>query len=115
MSEPRAIRLPPVESPPQAQEADAGRLLQMLWRGKWFLITIPALALLVAKLWLGVQTQLFQASALIQVDAREVDPLRGRAGDTVNKPRTVLKQQQGLLRSTTILKRIAESSEIQAL
>lgn len=115
MTDPRAIRLPPVESAPQAQEADAGRLLQMLWRGKWFLIAIPALAVLMAKLWLGVQTEIFQASALVQVDAREVNPLRGGAGDAVNKPRTVLKQQQGLLRSTSILKRIADSPEIQAL
>ena len=109
------IRLPAPE--PAAQgEADAGRLLQILWRGKWILLLLPALAYLGVRLWLATQTEIFQASAQIQVGAREVNPLRsGGTSDATTKPRTVLKQQQQLVRSTALLKQIAESPALQGL
>jgi hypothetical protein len=40
-------------------------------------------------------------------------PLRSGGGDAINKPRTVLKQQQQLREVDTLLKRIAESPALQ--
>lgn len=116
MSTPEPVRLPsPENSSSQEGGADAGRMLQILWRGKWILIAVPLLAFFGARAWLGSQTELFQASAKIQVDAREVNLMKTGAGEAINKPRTVLKQQQGLLKSTPLLRRVAELPEIQAL
>src|SRR5262245_60300342 len=114
MSAQETIRPVQAESP-QANEADAGRMVQILWRGKWILMAVPALAYLGARLWLDAQIPLYQATAQIQVDSREVNPLKNGAGENINKPRTVLKQQQQLLHSTTLLKRIAESPALANL
>ena len=103
------INLPTAESQPEAGGADAGRMFQILWRGKWILLSIPILAFLAAKYWLGNQTQIFMAMAQVQVDARQVNVLKSGAGEAINKPRTVLKQQQSLLKSTPILRRIVEA------
>jgi capsular exopolysaccharide synthesis family protein len=115
MSQPELPRLPSVESPPRQNEADAGRMLQILWRGKWILLIVPLLAFAGAKLWLGAQTKLYMAVAQVQVDARTPSILKSGAGEAIDKPRTVLKQQQGLLKSTALLKRLAESPAITAL
>lgn len=109
------LRIQPVESPSQGGEADAGRMLQILWRGKWLLVIVPLLALGGAKLWLDAQTPLYMATAQVQVDARMVSVLKSGAGEAINKPRTVLKQQQGLLRSTTLLKPIADSPALAGM
>lgn len=116
MSTSEPIRLPPPTAP-DAEEggADAGRMLQILWRGKWVLIVVPLLAFFAARAWLGTQVELFLASAQIQVDAREVNLMKSGAGEAINKSRTLLKQQQGILKSTPFLKRVAETPEIQAL
>jgi len=114
MSTSESFRLPPVEQAP-AGEADAGRMLQMLWRGKWILLIVPLLAFGGARLWLDRQVELYVATAQVQVDARSVNVMKTGAGEAINKPRTVLKQQQGLFKSTTLLKRIAESPALQGL
>jgi capsular exopolysaccharide synthesis family protein len=103
------IRVAPVENSSSGGEADAGRMLQMLWRGKWILLTFPLLMIGAAKLWLDAQTELFVATARVQVDARQVNPLKTGGGEATNKPRTVLKQQQSLVESVPILKKISES------
>jgi capsular exopolysaccharide synthesis family protein len=108
--------LPPSPAPSSEEGgADAGRMLQILWRGKWILLAVPLLAFFGARAWLGSQIELYVASAQIQVDAREVDVLKSGPGEAINKSRTVLKQQQGLLKSTPLLKRVAELPSIQAL
>jgi len=111
------IRLPPLESPGQSQgnEADPGRMLQILWRGKWILLAVPLLAFGAAKLYLDRQTEYFLATAQVQVDAREVDPMKAGGGAAINKPRTVLKQQQGLIKSTPLLKRVAEAPALAGM
>jgi capsular exopolysaccharide synthesis family protein len=115
MNQPEPIRLPPVENGPRGGEADAGRMLQILWRGKWILLVVPLLGFACAKLWLRSQVELFLATAQVQVDAREPNVLKSGAGEAINKPRTVLKQQQGLLKSTTLLKRVAESPALAGM
>ena len=116
MSTSEPIRLPPVETPSQEEGgADAGRMLQILWRGKWILLAIPLLAFLAARAWLGAQTELYLASAQLQVDAREVNVLKSGPGEAINKSRTVLKQQQGLLKSTPLLKRVIETPGLKEL
>jgi capsular exopolysaccharide synthesis family protein len=115
MSQSEPIRLPPVESPPARGEADAGRMLQILWRGKWILLIVPLLGFVGAKLWLGSRTELYMAVAQVQVDARTPSVLKSGAGEAVDKPRTVLKQQQGLIKSTPFLKRVAESPTLASL
>ncbi len=115
MSQTDPIRLPSVENPPQRSEADPRRMLQMLWRGKWILMAVPLLAFLGAKLWLGTQRELYLASAQVQVDARSPSVLKSGAGEAIDKPRTVLKQQQGLLKSTALLKRILEAPAVAGL
>jgi polysaccharide biosynthesis transport protein len=115
MSQPEPLRLQPVESAPQGGEADAGRMLQILWRGKWILLITPFLAYFGAQKWLAAQTQLFIATAQVQVDARQVNVLKSGGGEATNKPRTVLKQQQSLLKSTPILKRIIDAPAVQGL
>lgn len=112
MSQPEALRLPPVEPAPQGGEADAGRMLQILWRGKWILLAAPLLAFAGAKMWLAAQTELYVATAQVQIDARMPNVLKS-GGEATSKPRTVLKQQQSLLKSTPILKRIAEAPALQ--
>ncbi|MSR62044.1 MAG: polysaccharide biosynthesis tyrosine autokinase [Planctomycetes bacterium] len=109
------IRLPQIESQSQGNEADPGRMLQILWRGKWILLAVPLLAFGAAKLWLDGQTEFFSATARVQVDAREVNPLKAGAGEAINKPRTVLKQQQGLIKSTPLLRRVAESPALAGM
>lgn len=114
MNPSESIRLPPPESR-SSNEADPRRMLALLWRGKWILLVVPLLAFAAAKLWLAAQRPLFMAVAQVQVDARTVNVLKSGAGETINKPRTVLKQQQGLLKSTTLLKRIADSPALAGL
>jgi capsular exopolysaccharide synthesis family protein len=108
------IRIAPVEASPQAG-ADAGRMLQILWRGKWILVVAPLLAYALARAWLGSREELYVATAQVQVDARAPSVLKSGAGEAINKPRTVLKQQQGLLKSTTLLKRIAAAPALPQL
>lgn len=115
MSQTEPVRLPSVEPSPQRNEADPGRMLQILWRGKWILLAVPLLAFAGAKLWLGAQRELYMAAAQVQVDARSPSVLKSGAGEAIDKPRTVLKQQQGLLKSTGLLKRILESPTVSAL
>ena len=115
MSTSEPIRLPPPESSSTEGGADAGRMLQILWRGKWILVALPLLAFCAARVWLGAQVELYEASASIQVDAREVNLMKSGAGEAINKSRTLLKQQQGLLKSTPFLRRVAEAPEVQAL
>src|SRR5262245_23806386 len=115
MSQSEQVRIAPPEAPSQGGEADAGRMLQILWRGKWILLLVPLLAFGGAKLWLGAQTELFLATAQVQVDSREVNPMKTGAGESINKPRTVLKQQQSLLKSITLLKKIADSPALAGL
>jgi capsular exopolysaccharide synthesis family protein len=115
MTSSEPIRIAPAPAPPAGGEADAGRMLQILWRGKWILLFVPLVALGLAKLWLDHQEQIFLATAQVQVDARAVNPLKSGAGEATNKPRTVLKQQQSLLESVPMLKRIAAAPEIAAL
>ena len=116
MSTPEPLRLPPVETHSQDEGgADAGRMLQILWRGKWILLAVPLLAFLAARTWLGAQTELYLASAQIQVDAREVNVLKSGPGEAINKSRTVLKQQQGLLKSTPLLKRVIDTPGVKEL
>jgi capsular exopolysaccharide synthesis family protein len=115
MSTNEPIRLPPPAASEQEGGADAGRMLQILWRGKWILLALPLAAFFGARAWLGTQVELYVATAMLQVDAREVDVLRDGPGEAINKSRTVLKQQQGLLKSTPLMKRVVESPELQAL
>ncbi|NOT31791.1 MAG: polysaccharide biosynthesis tyrosine autokinase [Planctomycetes bacterium] len=114
MSQPE-LRLPPAESQPRQGEADPGRMLQILWRGKWILLVVPLLAFGGAKLWLAAQTNVYMAVAQVQVDARSPSVLKSGAGEAIEKPRTVLKQQQGLFKSTTLLKRVAEAPALAGL
>jgi uncharacterized protein involved in exopolysaccharide biosynthesis len=115
MSTTEPILLPPADASNQANEADPARMLQILWRGKWILLLVPLLALGGAKLWLDTQEQIFVATAQVQVDARDVNVLKQGAGEAINKPRTVLKQQQGLLKSVPLLKTISESPALQGM
>jgi capsular exopolysaccharide synthesis family protein len=108
------LRIAPPPAP-AAGEADAGRMLQILWRGKWVLLVLPLAALGLARLWLDRQEEVFVATAQVQVDARAVNPLKSGAGEATNKPRTVLKQQQSLVESVPLLKRIAAVPEVAAL
>ncbi|HEX6882194.1 MAG TPA: polysaccharide biosynthesis tyrosine autokinase [Planctomycetota bacterium] len=108
------IRLAPAPAP-AAGEADAGRMLQMLWRGKWVLLSVPLVALGLARLWLDRQEPIYVATAQVQVDARAVNPLKSGAGEATNKPRTVLKQQQSLLKSVPLLKRIGAAPGVAEL
>jgi len=114
MSEPESIRLPAPGAEP-ASEADAGRMLQILWRGKWILLLVPVLAYLGARFWLQSRTVLYMATAQVQVDSREPNLLRDGGGTAINKPRTVLKQQQSLLRSSTLLMEAARSPTVTGL
>jgi len=109
------IRLAPVESSSGSGEADPGRMLQILWRGKWILLLVPLFAFVCARVWLDAETEIFVATAQVQVDARAINVLKSGAGEAINKPRTVLKQQQGLLKSTTLLKRIADAPALQGM
>ncbi len=113
MSDPHRVRLPSTESSPSGN-ADAGRMLQILWRGRWILLVVPLLVFGAASWWLARQTPLYLATAQIQVDAREVNPLKSELGSATNKARTILKQQQQLLRSSAILKPLSESPELLA-
>lgn len=114
MTQPDPLRLAPTPAPATG-EADAGRMLQMLWRGKWILLSVPLVALGIAKLWLDRQEPIYVATAQVQVDARAVNPLKSGAGEATNKPRTVLKQQQSLLKSVPLLKRIGAAPGIAEL
>jgi len=109
------IRLAPAESQTASNEADPGRMLQMLWRGKWILVFVPLIAFVCVRVWLDAQTEIFVATAQVQVDARAVNVLKSGAGEAINKPRTILKQQQGLLKSTTLLKRISEAPALAGM
>lgn len=113
MSEP--LHLAAVDGAAKSNDADPGRMLHILWRGKWILLGVPLLAFLCTKAWLDSQTEIYVATAQVQVSARAVNVLKSGAGETINKPRTVLKQQQGLLKSMPILKRIAESPALQGM
>jgi uncharacterized protein involved in exopolysaccharide biosynthesis len=116
MSTERPIRLQALErASAQPGEADPGRMLASLWRGKWILLLVPLVALVAARVWLVRQTPLYLATAQVQVDARTVSVLRAGAGEAINKPRTVLKQQQSLLESATLLKRLAESPALAGM
>jgi capsular exopolysaccharide synthesis family protein len=109
MSTSEPILLAPAEGSPPGNEADPGRMLQILWRGKWILLLVPLFAFVCARVWLDAETKLYVATAQVQVDARAVNVLKSGAGEAIAKPRTVLKQQQGLLKSTLLLKRIADA------
>ncbi len=115
MLQPERIRLPPPEAGSSSVEGGATRVLEILLRGKWILLGLPLLAHLSARVWLDRQTPLYQATAQILVDAREVNPLREGGGAAMNKPRTVLKQQQQLLRSSAILGPLSSSSMLEGL
>ncbi len=115
MSQSEPLHLAPTDGSHKSDEADPGRMLQILWRGKWILLGVPLLAFAGAKVWLEAQTEVFVATAQVQVGARAVNVLKSGAGEAINKPRTVLKQQQGLLKSTPLLKRIVESPALQGM
>jgi len=116
MSTNEPFRPPNIDTTSQEEGgADAGRMLQILWRGKWILLAVPLLAFFAARTWLGSQTELYLASAQVQVDAREVNVLKSGPGEAINKSRVVLKQQQGLLKSTPLMKRVIETPGIKEL
>jgi len=110
------IRIPQVERQPSGggESVDAGKLARSLWRGKWYFLILPALAAGGMYQWLKGQRNLYRTTAQVQVSPKEVDPLKGSSASS-NKARTVLKQQQILVKSPAILKPLAESDEIRGL
>ena len=111
------IRIPPPAartSDASGDSVDASRLLQALWRGKWYFLLLPALTAGGMHAWLRGQRNLYRTTAQVQVSPREVDPLKGSSSSS-NKARTVLKQQQILVKSPAILKPLSESEQIRGL
>ncbi|MAB79619.1 MAG: hypothetical protein CMJ89_09750 [Planctomycetes bacterium] len=110
------IRIPQIEqsSSGGGESVDAGRLFQALWRGKWYFLLFPAIAGGGMYYFLHGQKNLYRSTAQVQVAPREVDPLNGNAGST-GKARTLLKQQQILVKSPAILKPLSESKALRGL
>ena len=111
-----SIKLPPMDSPGAGgQGPGAGRLLQNLWRGKWFFLVLPILSVGGMYLWLQKQVPLFRSSAQLLIEPREVNPLGG-GGEVMNKSRTIMKQQIQLLGSRELfLQPLADSEELKGL
>jgi len=111
------IRIPQVESQSSGgggDSFDAGRLMQALWRGKWFFLFLPLIFGGGMYYWLKQQRPLYRSTAQVLIEPREVNPLKGEGG-AGNKARTVLKQQQTLVKSPAILKTLSEMEEIKGL
>jgi len=109
------IRIPQVERQSSGGDSvDAGKLAQALWRGKWYFLILPAIAAGGMHMWLRGQRNLYRTTAQIQVSPKEVNPLKDNSSSS-NKARTVLKQQQILVKSPAILKPLAESESIRGL
>ncbi|MEW6074526.1 MAG: polysaccharide biosynthesis tyrosine autokinase [Planctomycetota bacterium] len=96
------------------------RLLMMLRRGRWLILAVPLLA--AGATWAYFTnripgfhvTPLYQATAKIQVDARQQDPLEG-SQPLDSRPGSLAKQQEQLFRTQVVMRPLSERPEVVEL
>jgi capsular exopolysaccharide synthesis family protein len=102
-------------APPDTSGGDTQftqRLLRMLWRGKWILMVVPALAVGLGLLYYKQAPRVYRATARLEVQQRQISLMKDQGVNTT-KQRNFLKLQAEIFRSEPIIERVIHNPEVK--